>query len=147
MKIVKDPIFMQVGGIIERTFITSNGHLGVVVFNQGYRNGYVGLPSSWDVLTIPITLVPAIGFRGCKSQFDRHLECTLLYVGFHCNGADDGNDVETSHKFGVPGFKNKTNDKNAKTLDFVIEKINELSAQLTPQAIMEYKMRKANNQN
>jgi hypothetical protein len=151
MKIVKDPIFMQVGGIIERTFITKEGYYGVVLFNKGYRSGFVALPIDLYEFVEPTPhwlREKGLDYSGGKPSLYKALELKehLWYVGFNLHKPSGDIDVETSHKFGVPGFNNKKNGPNVKTLAFVMEKINEISAKLTPQAIMEYKMRKVNDQ-
>ena len=152
MKIINEMTLMRVHGFIEKTYVTAEGYYGVVLFNKGYRSGFVALPANYHKFVEPTAgwlRGMELDYSGTKSNLYKTLELKehLWFLGFNCHGANDGIDVEMLHKLGVPGFKTKTNGGNVKTLEFVIEKINNLSAQLTPQAIMEHKMRTINNQN
>lgn len=149
MKIINEMTLMRVHGFIERTYAISDGRYAVITFNKGYRRGYIAVPMTHPLARIDVIDLPReipVNYAGTRSNFYKVLELTE-HKWFFRHSWNAEVDVETLHKCGVPGFKGKRNQYDPVTLETAIEKLHNLSAQLTPQAIMEHKMRKINNQN
>lgn len=148
-KIVDESIILH-DFVIEKTFMTPEGYYGVCVYNGiGHRCGYAGVPEdhplygedyeSNDVYSIKTHGV--ITYTGHLHRSSEILECEgYWFFGFDCGHLGDGRDTQAATKYGMEIPSGTHPAGTVRTLEYVVDQVLKLSAQLTPQAIMQSKM-------
>ncbi len=149
MIIINEPLRINERCVIERTFITGEGYLGMCTFsNIGHRCGYVGITKDHAVWDLSYEDIYHVNVHGGLTFAGKHTPAKFpdhYFYGFDCGHYGDGRDLEKAVEYGFDvEYLRDFDDSLPKTLEFVIEEVQNLSRQLTPVALMKAKIENSN---
>lgn len=122
--------------VIEHEEIYQGYHL-VVVFNNAFRCGYVGLPFGHKLCNIEYDdlydyeVHGGLTYSGISNSFKK--DGYVWYLGFDCAHCEDGVDVETMKKYGASQISIdvwRHLDGEIRTKEYVIQELKNLVKQI-----------------
>ncbi len=139
--IINEPRKMGDRYVIEKSFFTKEGYLGLCIFTSlGNRCGYVGIEKGHAIWGISYDDLPYMNVHGGLTFSGTHtpkLFPGYYFLGFDCGHLGDGSDTKAFKKYGFnTGLLIALEGEVPKTLNYVIKEVQNLSKQLTPEALM-----------
>jgi len=131
--------------VIEKSFFTKEGYLGLCIFTStGNRCGYVGVTEKHALWEIGYDNLYHINVHGGLTFSGVHtpdLFPGYYFLGFDCGHFGDGVDEEAARKYGFNlEFLMPVEEEAPRSLNYVIKEVQNLSKQLTPVALMKAKV-------